>query len=202
MKTRIEQQFDFILEIDKEKQIKRETLCTNKTQLEDDAQHAWHMSIMALLLKEYASEEIDILKTISMLLIHDIVEIDAGDTYAYDEIAIQSQADREEKAANRLFGLLPEDQRYKFIDLFHEFEDGISPEARFAKALDNIQPMMLNAATDGKKWKEHQVKLSQILKRNQNTDQTSPVLWNYTYQNFIEPHIELGNIQEDIKKAE
>lgn len=195
---RLEKQIKFIKEIDKEKTIKRQTLLTNGMQKEDDAQHAWHMAIMTLLLSEYANEEIDILKTISMLLIHDIVEIDAGDTYAYDQEGIKTQRERETKAADRIFGLLPEDQKEKFRMLWEEFENNETPEAHFAHTMDNFQPVMLNDATNGKMWKENGVHLSQILKRNEKTKLGSKILWEYSYKNFIEPNIKKKRIIDDI----
>ena len=151
---RLTKQFDFIKEIDKEKFIKRQTYISDGKTKENDVEHAWHMAIMTILLSEYANEDIDILKTISMLLIHDIVEIDAGDTYAYDEEAKLSQKERELAAADRLFGLLPDDQRDKFRSLWDEFEAANTPEARFARTMDNIQPTMLNSVSDGKAWSE------------------------------------------------
>ena len=156
---RIEKQMQFILEIDKEKQIKRKTLQSNGKDFEDDAQHAWHMAIMTLLLSEYANEKIDVLKTISMLLIHDLVEIDAGDTYAYDDQGLKTQNERENLAANRIFNLLPEDQAKKVLHLWNEFEERRTPEAKFARVMDNFQPVMLNAATDGRMWVENGVHL-------------------------------------------
>lgn len=199
-KERIEKQFAFCREIDKEKFIGRQTYLTGAKRKENDAEHAWHMSIMTLLLSEYANEKIDVLKTISMLLIHDLVEIDAGDTFAYDEEAKKSQREREVSAANRIFGLLPSDQGEKLRALWDEFEEGVTPEAKFAHTMDNIQPTMLNAATDGKSWKEKGVHLSQILNRNSNTADGSETLWEYSLQNFIEPNIEKGNIIEDTKE--
>lgn len=199
-KERIEKQFAFCREIDKEKFIGRQTYLTGAKRKENDAEHAWHMSIMTLLLSEYANEKIDVLKTISMLLIHDLVEIDAGDTFAYDEEAKKSQREREIIAADRIFGLLPSDQSEKLRALWDEFEEGVTPEAKFAHTMDNIQPTMLNAATDGKSWKEKGVYLSQILNRNSNTADGSETLWEYSLQNFIEPNIEKGNIIEDTKE--
>lgn len=199
-KERIEKQFAFCREIDKEKFIGRQTYLTGAKRKENDAEHAWHMAIMTLLLSEYANEKIDVLKTISMLLIHDLVEIDAGDTFAYDEEAKKSQREREVHAANRIFGLLPSDQGEKLRALWDEFEEGVTPEAKFAHTMDNIQPTMLNAATDGKSWKEKGVHLSQILNRNSNTADGSQTLWEYSLQHFIEPNIEKGNIIEDIKE--
>ena len=197
MKERLKKQIKFIKEIDKEKMIKRQTLLTNGMQKEDDAQHAWHMAIMTLLLSEYANEKIDILKTISMLLIHDIVEIDAGDTYAYDQEEIKTQRVRETKAADRIFGLLPEDQTEKFRMLWEEFENNETPEAHFAHTMDNFQPVMLNDATNGKMWEENKVRLSQILKRNEKTKLGSKILWEYSYKNFIEPNVKKKNIIDD-----
>lgn len=192
---RIEKQMEFILEIDKEKQIKRKTLQSNGKDFEDDAQHAWHMAIMTLLLNEYANEEIDVLKTISMLLIHDLVEIDAGDTYAYDSKGLKTQSTRETLAANRIFNLLPEDQAKKMFDLWNEFEERKTAEAKFARVLDNFQPVMLNAATDGRMWVENGVHLEQILKRNEKTHEGSEVLWEYMYEHFIIPNVEKKRIK-------
>lgn len=197
MKERLKKQIQFIKEIDKEKMIKRQTLLTNGMQKEDDAQHAWHMAIMTLLLSEYANEKIDILKTISMLLIHDIVEIDAGDTYAYDQEGIKTQRERETKAADRIFGLLPEDQKEKFRMLWEEFENNETPESHFAHTMDNFQPVMLNDATNGKMWEENKVRLSQILKRNEKTKLGSKILWEYSYKNFIEPNVKKKKIIDD-----
>lgn len=194
---RLEQQFQFIKEIDKEKMIGRQTYLSDAKRKENDAEHAWHMAIMTVLLSEYANEEIDVLKTITMLLIHDIVEIDAGDTYAYDEVGKQTQREREVKAAERIFGMLPEDQAKKFRDLWDEFEARETKEAKFARTMDNLQPMMLNDATDGKAWTEHGVHLSQILKRNERTAEGSETLWKYALENFIEPNVKKGRIKED-----
>ena len=188
---RLEKQFSFIREIDREKFIGRQTYLTDGERKENDAEHAWHMAVMTLLLAEYANEEIDVLKTVTMLLIHDIVEIDAGDTYAYDEEAKKTQKDRERKAAERIYGLLPADQGEK-----QEFEACATPEARFARCMDNLQPMMLNAATDGKAWVEHQVELSQILGRNECTHAGSETLWEYARKSWIEPNVESGRIRK------
>ena len=193
-KTRLDKQMDFIREIDKEKKIGRQTYLSDASRKENDAEHAWHMAIMAFLLSEYANEEIDVLKTIMMLLIHDLVEIDAGDTYAYDESGKATQRERELKAADRIFSLLPEDQRLKLRALWDEFEARETAEAKFARTLDNIQPMMLNAASDGLAWREHQVQLAQIIKRNEITPQGSEALWEYAKKNFIKPNIDKGNI--------
>ena len=194
---RLEKQIAFIVEIDKVKNVFRQTYLADGNRKENDAEHSWHIAIMALLLKEYASEEVDVLKVMTMVLIHDLVEIDAGDTYAYDDAGIATQAERELKAANRIFNLLPEDQAKQMLDLWLEFEAGQSAEARFAKVMDNIQPIMLNAATDGRAWKEHEVKLSKIIKRNKKTPENSPALWEYMLNHFIMPNVEKGRIQDD-----
>ncbi len=195
--SRLEKQFAFCLEADKEKLIQRQTLLSNGEKKENDAEHAWHMSLMCILLSEYSNEPIDVLKTISMILIHDVVEIDAGDTYAYDDKAKLSQRDRELKAADRLFNILPDDQAKKLRTLWDEFEEGKTPEARFAHTMDNIQPAMLNNSTDGRVWKERGVRLSRILERNKNTPDGSEVLWDYSLNNFIRPNVEKGRIIED-----
>ena len=197
---RIEKQMQFILEIDKEKQIKRKTLQSNGKDFEDDAQHAWHMAIMTLLLSEYANEEIDVLKTISMLLIHDLVEIDAGDTYAYDEEGQKTQHERESRAADRIYSLLPEDQKKKLRDIWEEFEEGETAEAKFAHTMDNIQPAMLNAANGGVAWKERGISMSQIMKRNAHTAEGSQKLWDYAFENFFQKNIDAGNIRDDRKR--
>ena len=201
-KKKLDQLFDFCREIDKEKFIGRQTYLTDADRKENDAEHAWHMAIMTLLLSEYSNEKIDVLHTISMLLIHDLVEIDAGDTYAYDEESKKTQADRERRAADRIYGLLPEEQGKKLYDLWTEFEERKTPEAKFARVMDNLQPMMLNAATDGKAWEEHQVKLSQILGRNEHTADGSKLLWEYAYASFIRPNLDAGRITDDRKGRE
>lgn len=197
---RIEKQMQFILEIDKEKQIKRKTLQSNGKDFEDDAQHAWHMAIMTLLLSEYANEKVDVLKTISMLLIHDLVEIDAGDTYAYDEEGQKTQHERESRAADRIYSLLPEDQKKKLRDIWEEFETGETAEAKFAHTMDNIQPAMLNAANGGVAWKERGISMSQIMKRNAHTAEGSQKLWDYAFENFFQKNIDAGNIRDDRKR--
>lgn len=197
-KERLEQQMAFIREIDKEKQIFRQSYVTDGTRKENDAEHAWHMAIMTFLLSEYANEEIDVLKTIRMILIHDIVEIDAGDTYAYDDLAKATQHEREERAANRLFGILPEDQAKELRALWDEFEAGETKEARFARTMDNVQPLLLNDATGGKAWEEHDVPLSKIMKRNERTAKGSEALWEYSRDNLIKKNVEEGHIIPDM----
>lgn len=195
---RLEQQMAFCLEIDKEKFIGRQTYLTGAVRRENDAEHAWHMAIMTILLSEYANEEIDVLRTVTMLLIHDLVEIDAGDTYAYDEEGKKTQKARELAAADRIFQILPPDQRKKFREIWEEFEAKNTPESRFARTMDNLQPMMLNNATDGKSWADRGIRLSQILGRNRNTDKGSKALWEYAKENFLQPNLDKGRIVEDV----
>lgn len=195
-RERLEKQFAFCREIDKEKQIGRQTYLADGSRKENDAEHAWHMAVMALLLSEYSNEEIDVFRTIRLLLIHDLVEIYAGDTFAYDETAKQSQQERERQAADQLFGILPEDQGQMMRELWEEFEAEESREAKFARTMDNIQPMMLNDASEGKSWQEHGVCLSQILCRNQRTAEGSEILWNYAKEQFLEPNLEQGRISK------
>lgn len=186
---RIDQQFAFIKELDKEKLIGRQTYLANGQRKENDAEHAWHMALMAILLSEYANEPIDVLKTVTMILLHDVVEIDAGDTYAFDEVGKQTQHEREEKAARRLFGLLPKDQGEKCRALWEEFEARETPEAKFARTMDNIQPAMLNDASGGRSWEEHGACLHNVLDRNAHTAEGSKRLWDYAWQHFIQPHV-------------
>ena len=196
-KKRLDQQFAFIREIDREKFIGRQTYLSDGRRKENDAEHAWHMAIMTMLLSEYANEPIDVLHTIGMLLIHDLVEIDAGDTYAYDEEAKKTQRERELAAADRIFGLLPDDQAEYMRGLWDEFEERKTPEARFARTLDNVQPTLLNNASEGRSWEEKGVHLSQILKRNECTKDGSEKLWDYAFNNFIKPNVESGKIKKD-----
>ena len=193
---RLQKQMEFILEVDKVKQIVRQTYLTDGSRKENDAEHSWHLALMAVLLKEYANEEVNLEKVIPMVLIHDLVEIDAGDTYAYDQAGLKTQRERETKAADRIFGMLPEDQGTKFRDLWEEFEAYETAEAKFAHALDNCQPLILNDASGGKSWQEHTVHKSQIYKRNEHTGEGSREIWEYMKQ-LIEKHIQLGHVLDD-----
>lgn len=186
---RLDQQMAFLKEIDKEKKIERQTYLTDASRKENDAEHAWHMAIMAYLLAEHANEEIDVLRTMVMLLIHDLVEIDAGDTYAYDEEGKKTQEEREKKAADRIFSMLPEDQGKKLMEIWQEFEAWETKEAKFARTMDNIQPLIQQHASGGKAWTEHQVAHSQVMGRNKRTAQGSDVLWKYAYEQWVTPHI-------------
>ena len=181
MDDRLKRQMEFALEIDKEKNIFRQTHLSGHGRNENDAEHAWHMAIMAYLLKEYANEEIDVGKVMLMCLIHDVVEIDAGDTYAFDSEGQKTQKAREEAAKQRIFSLLPEDQRDELMSLFDEFEDYSSAEARFAHAMDNVQPLILNDSNGGVDWVSHNVCKTQVYGRHNNTKKGSEYLFdNYT----------------------
>ena len=195
-RKRVKKQVAFILEADKEKNILRQTHLSGHGRRENDAEHAWHMAMMIYLLKEYANAEFDLAKTMMMALIHDIVEIDAGDTYAYDTAGLATQAEREEKAAERIFGLLPDDQRDELRGLFEEFEANETPEARFAHVMDNFQPLLLNNANDGGDWRAHRVSRSQVWGRQAKTELGSAEIWEYTRE-LIEENIRKKNIKED-----
>lgn len=191
---RFKKQLAFILEADKEKNILRQTHLTDHGRRENDAEHAWHMAMMIYLLKEYANEEIDVAKTMMMALIHDIVEIDAGDTYAYDVRGLENQKEREECAAERIFGILPKEQGEELRALFEEFEAGESIEARFAKAMDNFQPLLLNNSNEGADWREHKVTRTQVIGRHQTSSLGSKEIWEYT-KLLIEENVKKGNIK-------
>lgn len=202
MHDRLKKQMDFILEIDKLKDIKRQTYLSNGKVKENDAEHSWHLAMMALLLSEYSNEDIDVLRTMAMVLIHDIIEIDAGDTYAYDEAGNQTKSEREMKAARRLFNILPEDQAKYMFDLWREFEDKNTSESLFANCLDKVQPTMLNDASGGKSWEEHGVAISKIFKRNSESAKGSEKLWNYAKYNYLWPNVMEGKIYNDLEELD
>lgn len=193
---RLQKQMDFIMEVDKLKNVYRQSYVSDGSRHEEDADHSWHLAIMCLLLSEYANEDIDVLRTMSMVLIHDIIEIDAGDTYAYDDTGNATKREREEKAADRIFNILPKDQAEYLRELWEEFEEGKTKEAKFAITLDKVQPLMLNDATNGRAWQEHGVRLSQIMKRNEATPEGSEALWEYSKM-LIDRNVEKGKIVED-----
>ena len=191
---RLKKQMDFILEIDKEKNIRRQTLIADASRQETDAEHAWHLAVMCALLSEYSNEKIDVAHTMLMVLMHDLVEIDAGDTYAYDEEGNKSKAERELKAADRIYNLLPPDQARMARELWDEFEAMDTPEARFANTLDKIQPVFLNDAAGGISWTRHGVYIDQILKRDARVHEGSEELWKYT-KKVLDKNVENGNIK-------
>ena len=195
---RLEKIVEFCRTIDREKFIQRKTYLTDGERLENDAEHAWHLAVMALLLGEYSNSEIDLLRVVSMVLIHDLVEIYAGDTFAYDEAGMKTQKARESAAADKLFPMLPDDLASRFRGLWDEFESEETAEAKFAHTLDNFQPMMLQAASDGRAWREGGRRLSEVLRRNARTAEGSKTLWNYAEEHFIRPQIEKGHLKDDI----
>lgn len=174
---RLKCQIEFILEIDKMKNLYRQTYVLHEDRKENDAEHSWHLAILAFMLAEYANTPVDVLKTMKMVLIHDIVEIDAGDTYCYDEEGNQSKAEREKKAAKRIFGLLPDDQSTEFYVLWREFEECSTPEAKFASVLDRLQPILLNYTKKGISWKEHGIFKEQVIKRTLHSKEISNELF-------------------------
>ena len=173
---RLKKQLEFMLELDKMKNLYRQTYVLHDDRKENDAEHSWHIAVMAFLLQEYADSETDIFKVIKMLLIHDVVEIYAGDTYCYDEKANSTKAEREENSAQKVFGLLPENQKQEFYGLWREFEDANTNEAKFAGVLDKLQPILLNYSKSGISWKEHGVYGKQVSARNKNTSDISAEL--------------------------
>ena len=196
MDERLKKQMDFLLEADKLKFITRQTYLSDGKRKENDGEHSWHLALMAVLLSEYSNEKIDLVKVITMVLIHDMVEIDAGDTYAYDAVGNQSKREREVKAADRIFNILPQDQAEKFRQLWEEFEAYETPEAKFAHVCDNVQPLMLNDATDGLAWREHDVKKSQVLQRNRRTGEGSQVLMEYINR-ILDKNVESDNLKNE-----
>lgn len=193
-KERFEKQLAFALEVDKEKNILRQTHLSDHGRRENDAEHAWHMALMIYLLREYADESFDVSRAMIMALIHDVVEIDAGDTYAYDTEGIATQKERETRAADRIFGLLPEDQNRELRAIFEEFEANETPEAHFAHAMDNIQPLILNHSNGGTDWREHGISVAQVMKRQSLTSLASQDLWEYT-QALIEENFKKGSLK-------
>ena len=193
---RLQKQIQFIIEIDKLKKITRQTSLMDKSRKENDAEHSWHLSVMAMLLAEYAKDDkIDVFHVLQMLLIHDLVEIDAGDTFCYDEAGNANKLDREIKAADRIFNLLPTDQAHYFRELWDEFETRESPESRFAAALDRLQPLLHNSRTQGGTWREHQIKRHQVIQRNSPISDGAPALWEYA-ANLIDEAFEKGFLGE------
>ena len=195
MDDRLKKQLDFALEIDKEKNVFRQTHLSGHGRNENDAEHAWHMAIMAYLLREYSNENVDISKVMLMCLIHDIVEIDAGDTYAYDAESIKTQSERENAAKERIFSILPDDQRAELTALFDEFEAYETAESKFAHAMDNLQPLMLNDSNGGADWREHKVSAEQVYSRQIKTRLGSEKLFEVV-DDIIRKNIGNNNISE------
>lgn len=195
-KSRLEKQIAFLTEVDKEKNIFRQTYLADGKRKENDAEHAWHLALAAVLLKEHMKEDVDLGRVMTMVLIHDLVEIDAGDTYAYDVEGAATKREREVKAADRIFGILPKDQGTYLRELWDEFEAYETAEAKYAHLLDNFQPLMLNDAADGKSWEEHGVHKSQVCRRNARIPETSEIVWEKMLE-IMDKHIEKGHLQAD-----
>jgi putative hydrolase of HD superfamily len=193
---RLEQQIQFIVEIDKLKQVVRQTYLTDASRRENSVEHSWHLALMAMVLAEHANDpDIDIQHVIKMVLVHDIVEIDAGDTFLYDAKHTESKINRELAAADRLFNLLPPDQADMFRKLWDEFEARETRDARFAHALDRLQPMLHNVITKGKAWQRHGIKKSQVIQKNSLMKEGAASLWDYI-SGLVDDAVEEGYLSE------
>ena|SRR5580698_6239790 len=191
---RLEQQIRFILEADKLKEIFRQTLCTQSRRAENDAEHSWHLCLLVIVLAEHANYPgLKLERVLRMVILHDLVEIDAGDTYAYDQAAMAGQHEREAIAADRIFGLLPEDQAKEFRAVWDEFEERKTPEAKFAAAVDRFQPMLLGCATGGVSWREHGVTQDRVLARNAHIAEGSAALWEYAVR-MVQQAVDAGHL--------
>ena len=193
---RFDRQIQFIIEIDQLKHVLRQTVLMDASRRENDAEHSWHLAMMAILLSEYAREEVDLLRVVKMVLIHDLVEIDTGDTFCYDEEGQESRVEREQKAADRIFHILPGDLAEELHTLWEEFEARETPEARFAAALDRFQPLLHNFCTQGVAWRKHGITSDQVIARNQHIEAGAPALWAYARQ-FIEDAVSKGFLAPD-----
>jgi putative hydrolase of HD superfamily len=198
---RLQQQIQFILEIDKLKSIMRRSYLLNGERHENSAEHSWHLAIMAILLHEYANEKVNLLQVLKIVLVHDLVEIDAGDTYCYDAEANSDKAAREQKAADRLFAILPEEQKDELRKLWEEFEERSTPEAKFANALDRLMPMMHNYYSQGRSWKEHGVVSDNVFERNSVMREGSEELWKFAHS-LIEDAVEKGYLVSSNKNED
>jgi len=194
--NRLQKQLQFILEIDKLKKIVRQSPLSDQSRKENDAEHSWHLAVMAILLSEYAKEhQMDAFHVVKLALIHDLVEIDAGDTFCYDKIGNRQKLERETRAADRIFNILPQDQARQMRDLWDEFEARETPEACFAAALDRLQPLLLNYHTQGGTWREHGIKRQQVIQRNSPMQDGAPELWEYA-EKLINEAVEKGMLKK------
>lgn len=191
--SRLEQQLDFLRVVDALKRVDRMTRLIQRSgetsRRENSAEHSWHLALMAMMLVEHANEPVDLARVLQMILVHDIVEIDAGDTFVYDAAAMVGKADREQQAAERIFGMLPDDQKAEVFALWHEFEARETPEAKYASALDRLAGMLPNAANDGGTWNEHRVTVEQVTRRNESIATGSDVLWEHAKQWIQAVHV-------------
>ncbi|BET69124.1 HD domain-containing protein [Opitutales bacterium ASA1] len=190
---RLARQMAFLVEADRLKEIFRQTLNSQSRRQENDAEHSWALCLFVMTLAEHANAPVDVLRVLKMLLIHDLVEIDAGDTFAYDTSRMADQHEREARAADRIFGLLPEDQAHEFRALWDEFEAKTTPEARFASAVDRMQPMLLNCLTEGAAWRKHGITRERILERNAHIAEGSRRLWEYA-STMVEQAVAAGHV--------
>jgi putative hydrolase of HD superfamily len=191
---RLAQQIRFIIEVDRLKEIFRQTVLINSRRAENDAEHSWHLCLIVITLAEHANwPQLNVLRVLQMLILHDLVEIDAGDTFAYDTLAMAGQHDREAVAADRIFGLLPADQAREFRALWDEFETRQTPEAKFAAAVDRFQPMLLNCRTEGAAWQKHGITRDRVIARNSYISEGSAALWDYAAR-MIEQTVAEGNL--------
>jgi putative hydrolase of HD superfamily len=190
--VRFKKQIEFVLEVDKLKHVLRQTVLLDRSRRENSTEHSWHIALMVMLFAEYSQEKnIDLLQVMKMLLVHDLVEIDAGDTYCYDDEGRQDQSERETAAAARIFGLLPDDQAAELKALWNEFERRQTPESKFANALDRVQPLLHNYFTDGLTWQANNIKSSQVYNRMRPVKDGAPELWEYV-GTLIEDAVEKG----------
>jgi putative hydrolase of HD superfamily len=193
---RLARQIDFVLEIDKLKRVVRQTWHLDHSRKENDAEHSWHLAVMAVLLAEYAAEPgLDLARVVGMVLVHDLVEIDAGDTFVYDEAATRDKPEREQRAAERIFSMLPEDQAAEVRGLWEEFEARRTPEARYAAGLDRLQPLLHNYHTEGRTWREHGVTSADVLARNRHMAEGAPRLWQFA-EGLIRDAVRRGYLAE------
>lgn len=195
MTTDLEKQVAFIKEIDKLKYIQRKTRLFNSDRHENDAEHSWHLALMTIVLAQHSDKPIDVLKVLKMVLIHDIVEIDAGDTFIYDMLKNHTNTDEELVAAKRIFGLLPKEQAEELIAIWQEFEDGITEEARFAKAMDRFEPLLQNTSNNGGTWQEFDVPYQKVFDKKKAIKDGSSVIWEYA-ENLINESVEKGILKK------
>jgi len=198
IKNRLQQQIQFIREIDNLKHVLRRTRLFNNSRFENDAEHSWHLALMAIALSEYSNEPIDLNRVIKMVLIHDITEIDAGDTFLYDDNRNSSTVQKEAEGAERIFGLLPAEQKDEFIKIWQEFEKRETPESKFAAAIDRLEPLLQNYFTQGYTWKQHSIHKAQVVNKNEPIiSKGSSVLWEFA-RDLIEKAVSEGYLE--IKK--
>lgn len=188
-------QVSFIKEIDKLKYIQRKTKLFNSDRNENDAEHSWHLAMMTIVLAEHSDKPIDVLKVLKMVLIHDIVEIDAGDIFLYDTTKNHTNTDEELIAANRIFGLLPAEQAEEFITIWKEFEDGITDEAKFAKSMDRFEPLLQNTSNNGGTWEEYNVPYQTVYEKKKVIKNGSTSIWNYA-ENLINESVDKGILKK------